>query len=181
MTPLLLADEAPRLLQPTLAGIVGVDGALFLQQVHYLSLVSKHEHAGQKWIYNTHQGWQRYFPFWGVGKIGHLIRTLVQAGVLVVGRWDRNPLNRTNWYSLDEARLAALVAAQRAGVEIELPIADTPAAPAPIPLRETARWSAPDRAMQADDSARSKQRDSVQRIQNKEEEGVEDSVPISAR
>ena len=46
------------------------------------------------------------------------IRTLVETGVLLVGRWDRNPLNRTNWYSLDEARLAALVAAQRAGTAL---------------------------------------------------------------
>ena len=181
MTAMLLADEAPRLLQPTLAAVFGVDGALFLQQVHYLRQNSRHEHAGQKWIYNTHAGWQRYFPFWGVGKIGHLIRALVQAGVLVVGRWDRNPLNRTNWYTLDEAHLAALVAAQRAGVEIAVPLPAAPAAPAPVPLRETARWTTRDGALQDHESARSKQRASVQRIQNKEEAVEEDSVPIPAR
>ena len=59
----LLIQEVPLMVLPTLATKIGLNEAMFLQQLHYWIDRSKHEMEGHRWIYNTIEDWCN--PFYG--------------------------------------------------------------------------------------------------------------------
>jgi phage tail protein X len=110
-TSALLPQEPVLLVQGRLAAVLGLAPALFLQQVHYWLLRSPHQYAGQPWIYNTYAQWQVQFPFLSRDQLARAVATLRRLGVLQVAHWDADRRERRNWYSIDYARLAAVLAA----------------------------------------------------------------------
>ena len=64
----LLFDKHPLVVIPELAKIIGLNGAIILQQVHYW--INYNRKAGKNykdeefWTYNSYEEWQRQFPFW---------------------------------------------------------------------------------------------------------------------
>jgi hypothetical protein len=99
----LLIDEPPLQVQPRLAVAIGLNEAIFLQQVHYwLQKNVGKMHEGRRWIYNTLSQWQEQLPFWSVPTIKRIIASLREQGVLLT-RADLNRANmdRTHWYSID--------------------------------------------------------------------------------
>lgn len=104
----LLFDESPLIVQKKLAMKLGVDEALFTQQLHYL-IVNKQNGSdfstvkeGYVWVYNAWWGWQEFFPFWNEKKIKRMIKKLEDQKVLV-GRSDLNVkgYDKTKWYRID--------------------------------------------------------------------------------
>jgi len=61
---ILLYDEPPIAVSPTLAVAWGINDACFMQQVHYWCIIYekkqdlRHLHNGQWWVYNTNEAWQ---------------------------------------------------------------------------------------------------------------------------
>ncbi len=104
-TSRLLIQEHPLQVLPSLATAIGLNEAIFVQQVHYWLLGSTHEHEGRYWIYNTIDEWHNQFPFWGTRTIRRVIDTLRASGVLLVANHNENPAIRTLWYSIDYAIL----------------------------------------------------------------------------
>jgi DNA replication protein DnaD len=111
----LLFDESPLIVQRKLAMKLGVDEALFIQQLHYL-IVGKQSGSdfstfkeGNVWVYNTWWGWQEFFPFWNEKKIKRMIKSLEEVGVLI-GRTDLNvkAYDKTKWYRIDYELLVNL-------------------------------------------------------------------------
>ena len=123
----LLLDEPPLIILPSLARLVGVNCALFLQQVHYWCTHyrqigdKRHFHRGRWWMWNpvtSQRGdescWTVQFPFWSESTIKRIIAHLRARDLLLVDRFNLKRYDRTNWYTVHhEALDAALEAAAR--------------------------------------------------------------------
>jgi len=104
----LLIEEEPLQVLPSLALEIGLDDAIFLQQLHYWIRKSKHEHDGQRWIYNTFTEWQAQFPFWSLRTMQRIAGRLVERGLIKVHKFNKTNWDRTNWYSIDYDAVAKL-------------------------------------------------------------------------
>jgi hypothetical protein len=99
----LLIDEPPLMVLPSLAKALGLNEAIFVQQLHWLLQHSGKKVKGQEgvWVYNTFSEWQERFTFWSESTIKRVVTELKKAGILRVGRFNRMQLDQTRWYSLD--------------------------------------------------------------------------------
>ena len=106
----LLIDESPLQFQPSLACAIGVNEAIFLQQLHYWLKRSNHFIEGRYWIYKTVKEWNEdTFPFWSNATTKRVITSLRNQKVLIVSRFNRAGFDKTNWYSIDYDSLNQLV------------------------------------------------------------------------
>ena len=108
--PKLLTRDTPIIILPTLAAAFGILEAVFLQQLHYLSLQAKVgiRHDGHKWIYNTLDQWHSVLPCWSVASIERAITKLKKLGVIQIEKLSPHRSNRTNYYRIDYAKIADL-------------------------------------------------------------------------
>jgi predicted transcriptional regulator len=90
---------------PSLAVAIGLNQALFLQQVHYWLQTSKKVHDGKKWTYNTIEEWCEQFPFFSKSTINRTVADLVDSGLLIVEKLSENKHDRTNYYTIDYVKL----------------------------------------------------------------------------
>ncbi len=104
-TSSLLINEPPLQALPSLACLVGLDGAVILQQVHYWLMGSDHEHDGFIWVYNSYAQWGQQFRWLKAEAIRKQIRLLEERGFLVSGRFGTKKMDRTKWYRIDYDRL----------------------------------------------------------------------------
>ncbi|WP_052211822.1 hypothetical protein [Anaerovibrio lipolyticus] len=105
----LLIDEPPIVLQPSLAVLLGVNEALFIQQLHYWIQYSKNIRNGRKWVYNSYESWQEKLPVISVTTIKRIISSLKKKGILLSDCFNKNGFDRTSWYTLDYEKLDALL------------------------------------------------------------------------
>ncbi|MCU9613139.1 DnaD domain protein [Caldibacillus lycopersici] len=103
-----LVNERPFFVLPTLARRLGVEAAIFVQQLHYWLGESKHVHEGQKWVYNTYEDWQGQFDFWSKSTIKRLITKLEHMNVIVTGNYNRSKFDKTKWYTINYEMLDRL-------------------------------------------------------------------------
>ena len=106
-TSSLLINEPPLQALPSLACLVGLDGAVILQQVHYWLQASDHEAEGQIWVYNSYPQWAAQFSWLKPEAIRKQIRALEAAGFLISGNFGKGKMDRTKWYRIDYDRLNA--------------------------------------------------------------------------
>lgn len=106
----LLIDDHPLQLLPKLAVAIGVNEAIALQQLRFLLNRSANVRDGRRWVYNTHERWQvDVFPFWSIPTIRRVLAELEKAGyVVTASHYNRVSTDRTKWYTIDFARVAAL-------------------------------------------------------------------------
>ncbi len=107
----LLIAEPPLLVLPSLAVQVGLNEAIFLQQLHYwLQGKAAKERDGRVWIYNTYEEWHQQLPFWSVMTIRRIVGGLEQQGIVrSTTRYNQHRVDRTKWYTIDYAVLDRLV------------------------------------------------------------------------
>ena len=101
----LLIAENPMIVCPTLAVRIGLHEAVFLQQVHFLTLHSRNIRDGFRWVYNTYEDWLEIFPFFeNEQKIGRYVRKLEDLGLLVTSKeYNSNKLSKRKWYRVNYA------------------------------------------------------------------------------
>lgn len=104
----LLISEPPLLVLPSLAKLIGLNEAIFIQQIHYWSLYSKHIVDGDRWLYNSHQEWQEQFPFWSIRTIRRIIENLERQNLLISGNFNKLKIDRTKWYKINYEKLNQL-------------------------------------------------------------------------
>jgi hypothetical protein len=113
-----LFDEHPIVLSKPLANALGLEGAVFVQQLHYRlqqkqSNPDKYRSSfaeGYFWEFNTVQQWLDKMPFLGSeSKFKRLLARLREVGILVVGQFNKMAIDKTNWYRLDYDALEKLV------------------------------------------------------------------------
>jgi len=101
----LLLDEYPLLVLPSLAISLGLNEAIFLQQLHYWLQKSDHSVEGHRWVYNSINEWQKQFPFWSRSTIKRIIYILEKDGYLLSGCFNSFKADKTKWYRIDYNRL----------------------------------------------------------------------------
>ncbi|WP_203248250.1 hypothetical protein [Sporosarcina beigongshangi] len=79
-----LVKEAHILLLPSLIMEVGLNAAIFLQQLHVNLLISTNVQHGHKWVYKTVEQWENdEFPFWSIDTIKRTIHKLEKSGYII--------------------------------------------------------------------------------------------------
>lgn len=97
----LLINEPPLQVLPSLAATIGLNEALFLQQLHYWINQSGHEKDGQRWVYNTYDQWSEQFPFWSARTIRRIVASLREQGlILTTDKYNAVAIDNTLWYAI---------------------------------------------------------------------------------
>lgn len=109
----LLFDQNPLIIDPKLAVIIGVNEAIFLQQIHYWLEINKKTkrnfEEGRYWTYNTIENWKvENFPFWSVSTIKRTVANLKKIGVIITSNFNKSNIDKTLWYTIDYDVLNAL-------------------------------------------------------------------------
>ena len=98
----LLVDDVPLVLLPKLAAVIGLNEAIFLQQVHYWCQLNQRNNkptkAGHYWVYQTLEAWRQQLPFWSVMTIRRTVLSLQKQGLLVIETHNKHGRDRTRWY-----------------------------------------------------------------------------------
>lgn len=98
----LLINESPLLILPSLVKQVGLNEAVFLQQLHFRSLVSPNVFEGEKWVYKTYEDWGKEFEFWSRTTIRRMIGNLETKGYLIsTSKHNKIKADQTKWYRVD--------------------------------------------------------------------------------
>lgn len=108
-----LIDEYPLLVLPSLAVAVGLNEAIFLQQLHYWLGANRdkpsHFHKGRVWVKNSIQEWiETNFPFWSDTTLRRTIGGLVKSGIVLKGDFNKDPYDHSLWYSINYEILASV-------------------------------------------------------------------------
>lgn len=113
----LLIDDHPIQVLPKLAKELGLNEAIFLQQLHYwLNSKSSKKINDRKWIYNTYEDWNKQFPFWSVMTVRRTVTSLIKKKLVVTGNFNKAGFDKTVWYSIDYEELEGV---NRRDVQIE--------------------------------------------------------------
>lgn len=102
-----LIDERAILLFPSLAKEIGLNNAIFLQQLHFWCDIADELgygklHNGQRWVYKTAQEWhEKDFPFWSVVTIRRIINSLHDQDLIHAMYLDDDKWNRTLFYRIN--------------------------------------------------------------------------------
>ncbi|AIK57040.1 hypothetical protein DJ44_1945 [Bacillus anthracis] len=104
----LLIHEEPLLVLPGLASRIGLNEAIFLQQIHYWLNRSKHFYDERNWVYNSVVEWVKQFPFWSENTIRRIVKNLEDEQLLVIGNYNRAKFDKTKWYSINYEKLRLL-------------------------------------------------------------------------
>jgi len=103
----LLIDEAPLFVPLDLAGAIGLNEAIILQQIHFWISVVEQEgdrskfKDGRWWVYKTYAVWQREFPWWSIQTIQRTIRSLENIELLLSEQYGLSDKDHTKWYTID--------------------------------------------------------------------------------
>lgn len=101
----LLISESPLTVLPRLAVEIGLNEAIFLQQVQYwISREAGIYSHGHRWIYNTVRQWQEQFPFWSESTIKRTISSLEKQQVLFSATVG-DAFNKTKAYTINYDRI----------------------------------------------------------------------------
>lgn len=102
-----LADEGQINVSPTLIMAVGMNGAIFLQQLHkqleqQTDLIDEEE----AWYCQSYENWTKQLPFWNVSQIMRTVQKLEQLEVIHTNTTlNEYHTDRTKWYRIDYERL----------------------------------------------------------------------------
>lgn len=104
----LLLEERPLLVMPKLATLIGLPESIFLQQLHYWTGHSTNVIDGNRWVYNSVKEWKKQFPFWSERTIQRVIKNLESSDLIIIGNFNKLPIDRTKWYRINYEKLYSL-------------------------------------------------------------------------
>lgn len=88
------------------ATIVGVNGAILLNNFRFWIMKNEANginfHDGCYWTYNSMKAMQQLFPFWSEKVLRSELDKLRKNGYLQTGSYNKNPYDRTLWYTLTD-------------------------------------------------------------------------------
>ena len=110
---LLIQGDYPLIASPTLAKVLGVAAATFLQKLHYcLESSDARIYQRKKFFFHSYEQWVETLGFYSVSTIKRVVSKLKNAGVLVIKKLASNKWLQTNFYSIDYKQLKKLLTPQ---------------------------------------------------------------------
>lgn len=108
-----LFDEYPIIANKTLARVIGLNEALILQQINYWIEINKktgnNYYEGRYWTYNSIRSWQENdFDYMSFETVKRTFAKLEKQGYLITGNFNKDPRDKTKWYTIDEEKLFRL-------------------------------------------------------------------------
>lgn len=98
----LLISEPPLQVSPTLAAKIGLNNAIFVQQLHYWLLKSKNVHEKKLWVYKTLDEWiAQDFPFMSKSTLKRTINDLKKRDLIITKTFNKMKIDKTNWYTIN--------------------------------------------------------------------------------
>lgn len=104
-----LADERIMMFHPYVAKALGLNEAIFLQQLHYWLNRKPHIVEEKGWVYNPYKSWQEQLCFMSESTIKRTIKNLVDKGIVITANFNKAKFDRTLWYSIDYDKLDGIV------------------------------------------------------------------------
>ena len=106
----LLDSQDILMLDRRLATEIGLNEAIFLQQLYYWLRINKqadkHYIDDRYWTYNTYDDWIRKdFPFWSKSTLKRTVSSLEELGLVITANHNKAKFDKTKWYSIDLAKL----------------------------------------------------------------------------
>jgi len=109
----LLINEPPLMVLPSLAKAIGLNEAIFVQQIYFwmhnattapmMPRWAKQDDDGRVWIRGGFDEWgRRNFPFWHSDSIRKIAGRCEEEGVLLSAKLGENSFDQTKWYTVDE-------------------------------------------------------------------------------
>ena len=96
-----------RLVQTSVAMVLGLNAALFLQQLNFRLRTPSHVVEGVAWYEASYASLQAVdFPFWSEKTIARTARRLEKRGIIIARPMSRNTYDRTKWYTINDEKLA---------------------------------------------------------------------------
>ena len=110
-----LFDEQPIIANKTLAREIGLNEALILQQINYWIEINKKSgnnyYDGRYWTYNSIRAWQENdFDYMSLDTVKRTFSKLEKAGFLLIGNYNKDPRDKTKWYTINTEKLEELYA-----------------------------------------------------------------------
>ena len=102
----------------------GTCGALLLQQVHFWCETHPNTRAGKVWCYNTYEAWSEQVHC-SVSSVRRAVKVMTEAGVLIIGDFNKKNYDRTLWYRVDYKALVARVAETEKDLNMNTPMCST--------------------------------------------------------
>ena len=88
------------------AAAIGLNGAILMSNIAYWVKTNeaneRNFHDGYYWTYNSQKAFQKLFPFWTERMIKYAIKKLKDDGYILVRQYNKDRMNRTNWYTITE-------------------------------------------------------------------------------
>lgn len=85
---------------------LGVNEAIIIRNFQHWLGKNKANNAnfydGRYWTYNSIGAFCKIFPFWTEHQIRNILKKLTIDGILIKGNFNKNPYDKTIWYSIDE-------------------------------------------------------------------------------
>lgn len=103
----LLIDETPLIVLPTLAGHVGINEAIAIQQIHWVCQVkAEHEdwrtfHDDEMWCSYTVDQWLQKMPWLKERTCRRMLTGLEERKLLIATKPNAKDWNHTKWYRVD--------------------------------------------------------------------------------
>jgi len=110
----LLISEPPLQVLPSLAEMIGLNEAIFLQQLHYWRQRSKNvspDEGGteRRWVYKTLEEWTNEMSFWSKSTIRRTADSLAEKGLIIREKKRSHEGDQTTWYAINDEALDGLV------------------------------------------------------------------------
>lgn len=82
----------------------GMNAAVIFQNILYWCdhnrANGRNEHDGLWWTYNSNRAFAEQFPYMTMNQVRYAIDKLVEAGLIVTGKYNTDPRDRTTWYAV---------------------------------------------------------------------------------
>ncbi len=98
-----IIQDYPLIVLPMLAVAIGLNNAIVVQQLYFLSdRFEGKTIEGKRWIHLTDKELGDQFPFWSRNTIRRILQQLQEKGYVKTANLSDDPLDHTTWYMVDQ-------------------------------------------------------------------------------
>ena len=103
-----LINEYPLQVLPSLCKKVGINEAVFIQELHYWLLASEQERNGKKWVCKTYEELQETLEIFSLSTLKRIVKSLSDKQLIIIDNFNEMKMDKTNWYLINYEKLGQL-------------------------------------------------------------------------